>query len=201
MSEFSQTPYCILKYPVRFLLFFAHPVFRVKGRENLPEGPVLLCANHVAFTDPIWIVLAGKFRRIPRTMAKIEIMRVPIVGAVLRSLGGFAVNREISDINAVKTAMRILREGDKVLIFPEGTRIRKGKSAKPHGGAIVLSNRTQTPLVPVYITRNRRFLAPMEIEFGKPYLPHADGRRVSEEDAERLAAELMDKVYAMGAKS
>lgn len=201
MSDFPQTTYRLVRYPARAILFFAHPVFRVKGRENLPDGPVLLCANHFAFSDPIWIVLAGKFKRIPRTMAKIEIMRVPVLGALLRALGGFAVDRSISDVNAVKTALRILREGDKVLIFPEGTRIRRGKKSQPHGGAVVLSLRTQTPLLPVYITRNRRFLAPMEVTFGEPYLPENVGKRASEEQTEALTAELMQKIYALGEKS
>lgn len=201
MSGFPQTAYRILRYPVRAILFFAHPVFRVKGRENLPEGAVLLCANHFAFTDPIWIVLAGKFRRIPRTMAKVEIMRVPVLGALLRALGGFAVNRQISDVNAVKTALRILRDGDKVLIFPEGTRVRKGKTSQPHGGAVMLSLRTKTPLLPVYITRNRRLFAPMEVTFGEPYLPETADKKATDEEVEALTAALMKKIYTLGEKS
>ncbi len=198
MSAFSQRFYHTLRWPARIAFTLSHPKIRVRGRENLPEGGAVLCGNHSSFSDAVWVVIACWLDSVPRTMAKKELFSIPVLGYVIRHMGGFPVDREINDINAVKTAMRILRDGDKLVIFPEGTRVRKGKAVKPHGGAVLIANKSQVPIVPVYITKNKRFLAPIDIIFGEPYEPVPADARVTAELIEELSEDLMQRIYTLG---
>ena len=96
------------------------------------------------------------------------------------------------------TALGVLREGDKLLIFPEGTRVREGDVSHPHVGAVTFACRTDAPIVPVFLTRKKRFWAPLTLVFGEAYHPQFEGRRPSSDELEHLTQEMMDKCYALG---
>ena len=66
------------------------------------------------------------------------------------------------------------------------------------GGAVLLSSRCQVPLVPVYITRNKRFWHPVTVVFGKPYIPQTSGRHISQEEQDALNLDMMDRCYKLG---
>lgn len=200
MSKVSQGLYHFVKRPIRFFLGFAHPRLRVHGRENIPEGAAVICCNHVSISDPLWVVYAGRFPRVPRAMAKKELVDVPVLGKILARVGVFPVDRDNSDISAVKTSLRVLREGEKLLIFPEGTRIRRGKVSRPHSGAVLFALRAKAPLIPVYVSRSRKFLRHMDVVFGQPYLPQTAEAKPTTAELEAFSQELMDKIYAMGAE-
>ena len=98
----------------------------------------------------------------------------------------------------MKTALGVLREGDKLLIFPEGTRVREGDVSHPHVGAVTFACRTDASIVPVFLTRKKRFWAPLTLVFGEAYHPQFEGRRPSSDELEHLTQEMMDKCYALG---
>ena len=192
------TVYKILYIIVRAVMFLWHPVLKVYGKENLPKnGKVLICPNHSGMADPIWIVLAGHPDRIPRIMAKKELMKVPLLRGLLKWLGVFGVDRSGADINAVKTGLKCLKNDQQLMIFPEGTRVKRGERVQPKGGAILLSSRTGAPIVPVYLTAKRYPFSPLSCVFGEPYLPVEPGSKPSEQEMQQLAQELMDRVYAL----
>ena len=180
------------------LRFYHWPTFR--GRENLPEGACMLCANHAGFADPIWIFLAMQTRYPPWTMAKKKLFDKPIFGAFLSAFRAFPVNRKAVDMAAVKKSLTVLKRGEKLLIFPEGTRIKKGKGSQPKSGALLLANRAEVPIVPVYITTNRKPFQPIKVIFGEPYVPAYSCRRPENDELDKLTAELMEKIYGMGKK-
>ncbi len=198
MKKFSQRFYHFIFYPARIIFALKHPVLRIHGKENIPQEPAILCCNHSAFSDPIWVVFAAHPKRIFRIMAKKELFDIPVLGWLITKVGAFPVDRQISDINAVKTAMQILKSGDKLLIFPEGTRIRNGKESHPHGGAVMIAARMGVPIVPVYLSTDKRFWRPLDVVFGEPYYPSPSERRVSNEELETLSAEMMSKIYKLG---
>lgn len=70
MKEFSQRFYHFIFWPLRIIFALKHPVLRVHGKENIPQGPAIVCCNHSAFSDPIWVIFAAHPKRIFRTMAK-----------------------------------------------------------------------------------------------------------------------------------
>ena len=185
---------------LRCCLRICHPVIHICGRENLPTGAAVLCCNHSAFSDPIWVIVFGKCPSLPRSMAKKELLEKPVLGWLYRKLGAFPVDRGHADIGAIKTAMKTLKNNDKVLIFPEGTRVRKGKVSEPHSGALMIATRTKAPIVPVYLSTKKHFWQSVTLCYGKPYTPVCEDAKPTQEELERLTAELMDKIYAIGAQ-
>ncbi len=186
---------------LRGCLRFMHPIIHIKGRENLPQGAAMLCCNHSAFSDPIWVIVFGKCPTLPRSMAKKELLEKPLLGWLYRKLGAFPVDRGHADVGAVKTAMQTLKNGDKVLIFPEGTRIQKGKISEPHSGAVMIAARMKVPIVPVYLSTKKHFWQPVKLIYGTPYSPEYAGTKPTQEELESHTAELMQKIYAMGERA
>lgn len=189
---FYQVAYTVIKPLIR--LFFPH---RAVGLENLPEGGALLCANHISGWDPFLIAVS-----LPRdsrlvVMAKDELFHIPVVGFLLRKLGIFPVKRGGNDLGAMKTAIRSLNEGKRLLVFPEGTRVGSEGSVEAKGGVAVMASRTGTPMVPVYCGTKQKFLHRTTIVFGEPYSPVIAGRRATAEESRQAAEEILRRIYAL----
>src|ERR671919_357943 len=146
-----------LYWPVRwFLKGFVLGYFRLRrlGREHVPDGGVVLAANHRSFLDPFAIGYC-----LPRPIyfvAKQELFRNPVLGWFLNCMGAFPVRRGESDEYSMETALELLERGKPVVIFPEGTRIRAGSLAKPKRGVGRLALQSGAPVVPIAITGSER---------------------------------------------
>ncbi len=183
--------------PMLFLLF------RVKaaGRDNLPEGGVLLCANHSAYIDPLFVGFLVFPQYNPRFVAKAELRDVPVLGWILERLGLIFLHRGKSDLKAVKEILSCLKRGEKVLLFPEGTRIRGDAYGMAKTGAAMMALHAKVPLQPVYIPSRKRVFRRNEVIFGEPYRPQPPaGRRPAQEDYEEIAADLMERIRALEPK-
>ena len=173
---------------------------RAHGVEHLPEtGGYVLAANHVSNFDP-WVLGMPLYpRRWLRFMGKSELFN-PVLGPFLRAGGAFPVHRGRGDVEAIRTAVRLVREGDVVVMFPEGTRQRKGLrkkyEARPHVGAARIALEAQAPLVPAAIAGTDRLsrLARVRVAYGAPValgdLDPSDMRVAAEVATERLMAEI-----------
>ena len=188
----------------RFLYTVIWPFFnlfrpvRAIGRENIPDGPVVICPNHSSIGDPFYVVYGFKRKYTMRAIAKIQIMRVPFVGWILSKAGVFGVDRDTTDVKAIKTALKYLKEGDKLLIFPEGTRLRHGKTVQAKTGAALFATRTNVPLMPVYVPTKKKLFRPNTVVIGKPYYAEFEGRKPTNEELETITADLMDRIYSLG---
>ncbi len=132
---------------------FLRLYFRTRriGHEHVPsEGPVIVASNHRSFLDPFIVAIC--IRRPVYFVAKRELFEKRLQGWLLNALGAFPVRRGESDEEMMETATAILRRGDVVVIFPEGTRIRTGSLATPRRGVGRLALETGAPVVPVAIT-------------------------------------------------
>lgn len=176
---------------------FFHPV-RAVGRENIPEGAAVICPNHSTAGDPFYVVFAFGRKYPMRAMAKQQIMKWPFVGWILSKAGVFGVDRGRADMKAAKTALRGLKEGHKLLIFPEGTRVEQGESVEAKAGAALFATRTGTPLLPVYIQPKKRRFRPTTVVIGQPYYPQIAGRKASSEELQAIAGEVMERIRALG---
>lgn len=174
-----------------------HPVKAV-GRENIPEGAALICPNHTRASDPFFVVFAFKSEHIMRAMAKKEIMNIPLIGWILGKAGVFGVDRGAADINAVKTALRFLKEGKKLLMFPEGTRVEEGENVEAKTGAAMFAVRTGSPIVPVYIPPQKRWFLPTTVVIGEPFYPRVEGRKGTSEEYHAIANDLMERIRVLG---
>ena len=179
--------YRVLYVLLRIALFFVHPILRVTGREQLPAGRCVICPNHSALTDPIMTAV----------MAKKQLSKVPLIGPLLGWLGVIYVDRGAADVNAIKASLRVLRDDKRLIIFPEGTRVKPGKEVTPHTGAAMLAARSDAPLVPVYVTRQKRFLSPIDVHFGAPFQVKMLGAKATSPELQSATDELMEKINSL----
>ena len=132
---------------VLFTLFFR---MRVTHRERLPaRGGVLVVSNHQSYLDPALVAIG-----MPRPfhpMARESLFKFLPFALLIRSLYAFPVRRASADLGAVREAMRRLKDGAVVLMFPEGTRTRDGSIAPFHAGPIAIAGRAGVPVVPAVI--------------------------------------------------
>lgn len=127
-------------------------VREVRGLENLPEsGPALVCANHTAFVDPI--ILAVALRRPIKFMGKAELFKIPVLNLIIKSFGAFPVTRGGTDVTSLKTTVKLLKDGEFVGIFPQGTRCPHvpPESTSVKSGAGLILSRAECDAIPVYI--------------------------------------------------
>ena len=166
---------------------------RVRGLENVPEGGFVLAANHTSNFDPWPLGIPFLPDRQLRFMAKAELFN-PVLAPVLRTGGAFKVRRGEGDVEAMRTAVELVREGEIVVMFPEGTRQTKGlvkrHAARPHTGAARIALTAKAPLVPAAIGGTDRLLrlGPLRVAYGPPIdLSDLDGQDIK--TAAKLATE------------
>src|SRR5919201_218093 len=146
---------------------------RVQGLEHLPEGGFVLAANHTSNFDPWPLGIPLLPRRQLRFMAKSELFRTPLA-PILRAGGAFKVRRGEGDVEAMRTAAELVRAGEIVVMFPEGTRqvkgLRKKHVARAHTGAARIALSAPAPLVPAAIGGTDRLLrlGPLRVAYGEP---------------------------------
>lgn len=184
-------------------------LFRVEvtGRENLPEHGALLCPNHASDLDPVLIALTLPVDYHLRIMAKKELFSHPVYGWALPLVGAFPVDRDTTDIRAVKTAMKAIHDGENLLIFPEGTTVHDGIGfhdglpAHAHSGIAMIGVRTGATLVPVFCDGKKRLFRKTRIIFGEPITPTVSGRRGTSEELQKIADDVLREAYALGGQS
>jgi 1-acyl-sn-glycerol-3-phosphate acyltransferase len=146
---------------------------RARGLEHIPEGGFVLAANHTSNFDPWPLGIPFLPRRQLRFMAKAELFN-PVLAPILRAGGAFKVRRGEGDVDAMRTAAQLAREGEIVVMFPEGTRQKKGLrkkfEARPHTGAARIALTAGVPLVPAAIAGTDRLsrLGPLRVAYGEP---------------------------------
>ena len=180
-------PFIGLFYPMKFY-----------GKENIPEGGALLCANHSAAIDPFFVAFALGRKHHISPMAKESLLNTFFIGKIIKLIGGFGVKRGASDLAAYKYAVTCLKEGKYVLIFPEGTRISCRSEGEPKTGAAMMAVQAKATVVPIYVPFKKRPFRINRVYIGKPYRMEPEGKRVKKEEFERFTNDLMDRIYDCG---
>jgi 1-acyl-sn-glycerol-3-phosphate acyltransferase len=177
---------------------------RARGLENLPEGGFVLAANHSSNFDPWPLGIPFLPERQLRFMAKAELFN-PLLRPILRASGAFKVRRGEGDVEAVRTAVELVRAGEVVVMFPEGTRrekgLRKRHQARPHTGAARIALAAGAPLVPAAIAGTDRLsrLGPLRVAYGAPLdLSDLDGLE-TKTAATVATVRLMEKIEELKA--
>ena len=97
----------------------------------------------------------------------------------------------------MKTAMKALADGRRLMVFPEGTRVEHRGDADAKGGVTVMATRTGTPMVPVYCGGKHKLFRRTMVVFGEPYRPAIAGRRPTPEENQQAASEILSRIYAL----
>ena len=167
----------------------------VEGEENIPEtGGVVLCPNHISNYDPL--AVATHMKRQVHFMAKAELYKNFIVRKVLLAVGTIPVDRGKVSLETLKESLRVLKNGEILGIFPEGTRVKNGERRKPMEGFVVFALKTKSPILSVHIEGEYKFRGKINIKFGKPIeLNEYYGKKVKPEEMSKISEKIMDIVY------
>ncbi len=170
-------------------------VFRLEaiGVENVPaEGPVILCSNHISVMDPPTI--GTPLNREIRFMAKQELFEIPLFGRFITKLGAFPVKRGGISKQSMRTALEILKSGQVLGIFPEGTRKNPGVGKR---GAATFALRSKAVVIPVAIIGNYRLFRKMKIVYGEPVDLDDLAQDESPDRLEKATERIMERIHTL----
>lgn len=172
------------------------PFYRIKviGQENFPkEQGVLLCTNHIDNLDPPVVGLTAP--RPVHFMAKEELFQLPVLKAVLPKVNAFPVKRGLSDRQAIRKALELLRSGQVVGMFPEGTRSKTGELGKGLTGAGFFALKGDALVMPCAIIGPYRPFKQLKVVYGEPIdMTPMRERKASAEEATEAIMDAIQKL-------
>ena len=148
---------------------------RTYGRENLIEdGPAILASNHSSYLDPPLVGVSC--RKDVYFLARKSLFERPVIGALIAQLNTVPVDRDRGDVGAVRAMIKLLKSGNRVLVFPEGTRSKDGNLQPARAGVGLLIAKSLAPVVPVRVFGSYAALprsggirfVPITVVIGKP---------------------------------
>ena len=181
------------------LYLFCIIVFRVKkvGEKNVPkQGAYIMCANHVSNWDPP--ILVASTKRKLYVMAKAELFKNNFIKWIAKECCVFPVKRGKMDMEAMKFSLKILKEGEILMLFPEGTRKGMEKNGKAQNGAAFMALRTGVPVIPVGIQGEMKPFHKVKLNYGKPlYLTKYQTNKQEKELLDKVSKEIMDNIIML----
>ncbi|GHH98168.1 lysophospholipid acyltransferase family protein [Neobacillus kokaensis] len=173
------------------------PLYRVQviGLENFPkeEGGILLCSNHIHNFDPIIVGISTP--RPVHFMAKEELFQVPMLGGIVRKCNAFPVKRGMSDREALRKGLNVLKEGNVLGLFPEGTRSKTGELGKGLAGAGFFALKTDALVVPCAVIGPYKSFKRLKVVFGKPI--EMESLRKEKASAEQVTELIMSEIHKL----
>jgi len=177
--------------------------FEITNIEHVPlTGPVIVIMNHIAFLDPVMVL--GSFPRFVIPLAKQETFDLFFWGPISRIYGVIPVKRGEADLQAIKSALRVLKNGGLVLLAPEGTRSPTYQMQAGKEGAALIALRSGATIVPVGVVGTHQVKdhwfsfkrAPVHLSVGKPFCvrPQPANGRKQRADLEAITHEMMYRV-------
>ncbi|MBD3182703.1 1-acyl-sn-glycerol-3-phosphate acyltransferase [Candidatus Poribacteria bacterium] len=205
-----------MKFHYHFLHVVARPLlstlfkFEVFGAEHIPsKGGVLIMSNHVSYMDPVF--MGAAVSRNLNYMARSTLFRPDIVKRFLSSLNAFPVHLGVPDRRAIRNALRLLKSGEMLLIFPEGTRSHDGTLGEAQPGIGLIAYRTDAVVIPAFIRGAEKVLprgakmiksAKASVAFAKPLdMENFRRQKASKDVYLAIGKEVMTKISYLKNKS
>lgn len=185
--------YRILVVIVRIFLF---PFYRIKvhGKENIPDKTnIIACANHSSNLDPflLAISLPMKFN----FMAKKELFVIPVIRNILKAVGAFPINRQGSDLKALRYAIGLIKDGETLGIFPEGTRVKEISRDNMHEGVGFIAIKSKADILPIEIVTSYKIFSRVDI-YVKELIDIDKYKGLKNKEAMHIISdEVFDKIY------
>jgi 1-acyl-sn-glycerol-3-phosphate acyltransferase len=189
-----------------FIFFKVFNRLRVTGHENVPAtGGVIVASNHASYLDPL--VVGAALKRRATYMAKEGLFRIPAIGEFVRSFS-FPVRRDRPQPSTIKEAVRRLRNGELIVMFPEGGRSADGSVLDAKRGVAVIAALSRTPVVPALVSGTdaslpvgAKFLCPAKITvtFGKPL--EVGSGETDKAYQDRISRDLMENIRKLKSES
>ena len=194
-------------------MFFLFGGLKSVNADNIPKtGGVILAPNHISYADPP--AVGSAMNRQVHFMAKEELFKPAIIGKIITAVGSFPVRRGTADRKAIKQAIDLLKAGEIVCLFPEGTRSLDGKLQEPELGIGLIALKSGAPVVPVAVVGTDTVLPSngkrpgrkrITIEYGEPLMftdliEAGDSRQNMEEVGKRTMAAIGNLLAKYGNK-
>ena len=191
---------------VSFIYFKLFHGFEVRGLENIPrEGSFILASNHLSFFDPP--ALGCKLPRNLHYFARDSLFFGPL-GFLIKRLNSIPVNRENLDLKTLRLVLKVLGNGNPLLVFPEGTRSRNGKPGSPQKGVGLLVVKSGVPVLPVRIQGTFEIFGPgrifprigkkLKLTYGNLYPNSTIDPNPDEEDRyKKIGDRIMAAIYSI----
>lgn len=181
----------------KFLIKLATIIYpcKVFGKENVPSGKIVICCNHFSFIDPVYI--ASFVQDDIHILAKKEAFNCKLMGKIYSSFGAIPVDRQNMDMPAMIKIIKILKNGGKMIIFPEGTRNKTGSQEMLpfKGGSMVLATRSDTKILPMMLEHKARIFRNNYLLVGKPIsLEQFNHKNLSSEEIEKMEEIVADEM-------
>jgi len=199
--------YRSVRFSFRLASVFIYDLRCIDRENTLVEGGALILSTHQSHFDPILIGVT--FNERLNYLARRTLFKNRLFGLMITLLDAIELDRDRSGLAGLKETLKRLKNGQKVLIFPEGTRCSDGKIAPLKPGFLSVARRSKLPLIPVAITgafdalpRTSRFPVryPLRVAVGKP-IPFAEFSELSDEQILALVTERLHHCYALAQAS
>ena len=156
----------ILYYIARFLF-----PSKILGKENLIEGKAIFVCNHYSFADCVFIVKMYPNVKDMFFLAKKEAFNNKLFGKILKSFGAIPIDRDNPDVKTLLQTIKVLKNGHKLCIFPEGTRNKSktGELQQLKSGTGVFAVKAKCPIIPISILKKPRLFTKTKLLIGKPF--------------------------------
>ena len=186
----------IIKKIYKFLMII---IYRPKiiGKGNIPKDTAaIICPNHVHALDSTLIISMNK--RHIKTLAKEELFKNRFFKFLANIYGIYPVKANNKSMESIKISLKILKNNELLMIFPEGTRNGMEKGVKPKDGAIKLAIKSNTPIVPVGVQGNFKPFKKIKVNIGKPIYYSKYKDEVNNKDVmDKLTEELMKTIVKL----
>lgn len=152
MQGWLKNSHNVLYKTILFLVFWFFAILyrnKIYGKSHIPKGAVILAANHVSFYDPPLLSISTPYE--VHFLARKTLFDVPLLGRLIRKLNAHPVSGKAQDVAVFKTIVKLMKEGKKVIIFPEGKRSVHGGLQPMKPGISLLISRTDAAVVPAYL--------------------------------------------------
>lgn len=189
----------IIKWIVRGAIYLWCKIYyraEIIGLENIPkEGPLIFCGNHRTYLDPPLMVATAK--RDMKFLAKEELYKNKFLAFLGWVFEGIPVKRDDKDVSAIKTSLKVLKNGQCIALFPEGTRNGLEKGEKVKDGVAFFAIRSGAKVVPCGIKGGTKENRKVIIKYGKP-LDYSEYKGTKDKDVlDKISKEIMDNIISL----
>lgn len=190
----------ILRKIIKFLFKIVAIIMyrpKVVGKENLPKDTAaIICPNHVHALDSAVIISMNK-RKI-NTLAKEELFKNGFIRWIANLFGIYPVKPDKKSMESIKISLKLLKNNELLMIFPEGTRNGMAKGVKPKDGSVKLAIKANVPIIPVGVQGNFKLFRKVKVNIGKPiYFGKYKEEINNKEVLDKLTEDLMKTIVKL----
>ncbi len=181
------TPFFRFFFPTKFV-----------NKKAIPKGACIIASNHTSNMDAINLAVHTWEKKY--YLAKKELFKNKLVGFFAKKFGGIPIDRSGNDVNAIKNSLKVLKNGKKLVIFPEGTRNNNEnmEMGEMKQGVATFAIKAKVPIVPMFVAKKPKFWKRNRVVVGTPFtLDQFYGRKLTSEEmdeATKIVAKKMEEL-------